>query len=289
MYYVDMLGKFDKAARGSVTAAPFVSAEGTIPGGAYYKDGVIYAGDSGNAEDNLFRIRGGYSEPDSEQFFRKDLTYNSVKDTDENPILVIKCSSIQLFIGSEVFIKFLYCGSNYMVAALIYGSCEFDGVALQRCSDENLNSLKKGRVITPSVLGEYGGMYCVDKTSGYSYLDECVFSMIISEKMDKSGSITFKAVSIKKEELIFNKEPRDAAMRKYLEEKKAKEERERARAEKLAKEREESERRRKEREAQKEAELKEKQSKVRLTSDFEEKASCNAADFLAIVASLGKK
>ena len=289
MYYVDMLGQYGKAMRSCITTAPFVSAEGTIPGGAYFKDGVIYSGDSGNEADNIFRLKGDYSEPGKEQFFRKGLTYNEVKDTNENPILVIKCSNIQLFIGSEVFIKFLYCGSDYMVAALIYGSCEFDGVALQRCSSENLNTVKKGRVITPKVLGEYGGMYCVDKQSKYSYLDECVFAMLISEKLDKAGSVTFKAVSVKKEELIFNEEPKNLAMQKYLEEKKAKEEREKARAEQMAKEREDSERRRKEREAQKEAELKEKQSRVRLTSDFEKKTSCGAKEFLAIVATLGAK
>lgn len=117
---------------------------------------------------------------------RLSLTYNDIKDTDENPLIVVLAKSIKFYAGVSTYIKYINIGKD-VLAMLVFGACEFtfpDGtsVAMQRCNSSYLEERIKfeytGEDLSKTSILE-------DKESGYRYNNEAVNSVIVSYTSSK--------------------------------------------------------------------------------------------------------
>ena len=124
------------------------------------------------------------------------LTYADIRDTDDNPILVVYCDSIGIFKNVPAIIKFLYMGSNGVLAALIAGACQFNGVVLERCfTSPREDAYKKvartfhGSDLKDAVVGR-------DARTGYDYLNNTVFEvqLMLSSFADGSTKMSMKTL-----------------------------------------------------------------------------------------------
>lgn len=238
------------------------------------KDNQIVVGKPGEGE-NLFAK--GLSGEDSEAFLEKyktGLTYKEVKETEENPFIVVLAKSIKFYVGIKTYVKYINISDDFVLAMLVYGACEFtfeDGtsVPMQRCNATNLDNRTTVEYTGKDLRG------CTKfecKESGYNLNYDVVSAVIVH--IPNTSACNYRSVS--DHVLVFDNKNWDIAKKKAAE-RKAKEEEDKARKEEEKRRAaEEAERRRKE-----EAEAKAKE----VEKQFEE-ASVGAAAFLQAVAQM---
>lgn len=154
------------------------------------------------------------------------LTYNDIKDTDENPLIVVLAKTIKLYAGVTTYIKYITMEDGYVLAMLVYGACEFtfsDGtsVAMQRCNTSYLDERTKIEYTGKSIceLSELE-----DEESGYKLNNDIVNAVIVS--FSSNNGKAFNGVrykTLKRHTKMFNPSRLEAAKKK-AEEKRMKEE-----------------------------------------------------------------
>lgn len=182
MYFANMLGEegvkvFD---RGSSKCYPFVNTvEGTIEGFVSLKDGKLVVTNEG---ENLF-LKGITGEKDDAVLTftqhkprkgkkqRQELTFAEIKDTDENPLIIVLCREISLYNNIPTGMKYIYVGEGYMLACLIYGACDFDGATMRRCSTTELDNRQRA-TFTGRDLQKFS--LCIDRETEYCYMRDVV-------------------------------------------------------------------------------------------------------------------
>lgn len=294
MYFVSMVGNMidagtiqrNKGKSFSFELTPDMVSGNGISGGLVVNEDKLMWSEQGENIANFGLLKSG-----SEEEFRKGISYDAVKATEENPILFVLCKEIELYNGIPADLKLLRLNNEFFLAALITGACSFHGVPLQRCNTTNLENVKIGKSLRAGDL--FGDTSPLGKSLGdlatiavdYSY--DCVCHGVFMVKADGSYSVK----SYKKKEYIFDdtyKNECEEKIRQAKELEKARQEELKARKEaekkayeeaKLAKERREAEKR------QAEADL--KMSGVKVGKSDKVVSVC-AADFLKAVASLNK-
>ena len=177
---------------------PFMETEDC--GGQFYvnkEDNVIEL-DRYNSIENV-NIFGNRLLPQEDQkiddLFRGDtksglsrLTYSDIRDTDSNPIIVVYCDSISIFKNIPAIIKFLYIGKEGVLAALIAGACQFNGVVLERCFSAGSDDAYKkvGRTFNGADLKDV--VVSTDSRTGYNYLDNTVFEVQLLMSTSAEGT-----------------------------------------------------------------------------------------------------
>ena len=190
MYFVNMkenLSEGTVLTRGRGSAIPYVA---TCLGEAVVGDMVVSDGkvQIGKGE-NVFGSGLSGVATDGYLTSLTKLTFKDIEDTEENPIILVLCNRIGLYKGVPAGLKFLYLGEDGVLAALIYGSCVFDGVPLQRCDTRDLGSVR----VCKTIKGEdVKSLYTfLDKESGYNYLYDVVFQVHVEIKVNKFGEDFF--------------------------------------------------------------------------------------------------
>ena len=234
----------------------------------------------------------------------KDLvyqTYRDLKDTEDNPLIIVCTKSLRFYNEIPTYLDVLFVNSNMMLVMLVYGVCDFqfsDGsyVTLQRCCDISLNNRK---VYSEDITCDKLKSYVQYKTkAGYdkSYDVVCPLYIRAYEKVDRHD---FFVRFIKDNATFFNEEKikkiEENEVKRFEEQRIAKEERDRILAEKKRKNAEISERKRQARELERERQLavekeikeiekrKSKKSKSDLPTGTESKRSLGAAVFLSML------
>lgn len=249
--------------------------ERAIEADVVLKNNQITIGNAGEGE-NLFAK--GLNGEDSEVFlerFKTGLTYKEIKDTAENPLIVVLAKSIKFYVGVKTYVKYINISDDFVLAMLVYGACEFtfeDGtsVPMQRCSTTNLDN-RTTVEYSGKKLRECAKFEC--KESGYNLNYDVVSAVVVH--IPNTSSCNYR--SVPEHVLVFDNKNWEVAKAKAAE-RKAKLEEERLRKEEEKRQAAlEAERKRKEEE---EAKAKE------VEQQFEE-ASVGAAAFLQAVANLG--
>lgn len=131
-----------------------------------------------NVEDMSSKVMGVKS--------KSSLTYNDIRDTQDNPLIVVLARSIKFYAGVTTYIKYITMGSD-VLAMLVFGACEFtfaDGssVPMQRCNTSNLEERR---------TFEYSGTDLLelsiiqDEESWYRMNDDMVNAVIVSYTSSK--------------------------------------------------------------------------------------------------------
>lgn len=126
----------------------------------YEERGNIVIGNNSDGVTNLFEIKGNDEDVFSEtyrmikkrvrtpegtykRFVEKVpevyLTYGQVKDTPDNPLVVVKTDGIKFYDGISTYLKVLLVDGENVVVMLVYGACEFklgdEFIPLERCCE----------------------------------------------------------------------------------------------------------------------------------------------------------
>ena len=215
--------------------------------------------------------------------YEKGISFEGVKDTEENPILFILCNEIGIYNNIMADIKVFRLDSDHLLVALISGACEFNGVPLQRCNNSNLDNAKIGRVMRDDSLFGEGTFLGKGKDISINYSYDAICHGQFTIKNDGA----FNSRSVRSREYIFddtNKARGEERIRRQEEQKKKEAEALQARreAQKAEYEKQKAEKERKERE-KREAEIDLKLSGVKVTKDTKV-MNVGAADFLKAVA-----
>jgi len=194
MYFANLLGEdgvrsFD---RGSSKCIPFVNEhENTTAGFVALKDGKLVVSTDG---ENLF-LKGIKNEKDdavlnftshkAHKGKTKHLTFKEIKDTDENPLIIVLCKEISLYDSIPTGLKYIYIGEDYMLACLIYGACDFDGITMQRCNVTDTNGKQKA-----TFTGKHLSLFsrCIDPETEYCYMKDVVNHVELSYKGEEGCS-----------------------------------------------------------------------------------------------------
>ena len=100
-----------------------------------------------------------------------NLTFAQVKETEDNPLIIVLCKSIEVFDGVLANIQYMYIGEDAILACLIYGVCVFDGVPMSRCNTQDTQG-KVSRVYKGKDILSFHDFK--DKQSGYNYVWDVV-------------------------------------------------------------------------------------------------------------------
>lgn len=186
MYFVNMISnKETKIDRGN-SKIPFVCGayDSPVQGFVTLRNNMLTVSDSGV---NLFE-KGISGNPDDMYApIRKkktQLTHKMIADTEENPLVIVLCSEIAIFDGVSAGLKYIYINEDTILACLIYGVCEFDGVPMQRCNTQVFENKKK-KLFSGKDMKELSS--CEDTETGYSYLKDVVNQVEISYKDSSTG------------------------------------------------------------------------------------------------------
>ena len=244
--------------------------------------------DGAKGEENVFAY--GLSSDDDSKVYRVgkphgrkgSITYKMIKDTEENPLIIVLCNEIGIYEGVEADIRFIVTPEGYILAMLVSGVCSFDGNPMQRCNTVNFDG-RKIYSYNAEKLTRLSDTLFTENNSGYVYSNDIICSVLLNHESDSAFSA--KRVG---NPYFLDKTNYDNALEKYHEDKRLKEiEAERIRLEKAERE----ERVRAEREAKelaKAKELAEKRSIAARSAKLpkEETKSVGAADFLAAMRNL---
>lgn len=184
-------------------------------------------------------------------------TYREVAETADNPIIIVLCNEIGLYANVPANVKFIHISNNYeyegkkglILAALIYGACEFNGVALERCNPKDINDKEVVKTLTAEDLSRMETL--VDSLTGYKFYEDVISQAQFSYKQDRKGFCTYSCQFIKRDMVWLDRRGLDEATRREkarLEKVRIAEEQRKA---KIQKELEKSERERKLREEEK--------------------------------------
>lgn len=211
-----------------------------------FKDGKLQI-NTGSSENDLFTIKGEYKDSDEYNptgriLGKKEIPvyYKDVKDTEENPLITVLCSVIRVYENVPTGIKFLYINDSQVLACLLYGVADFDGVTMQRGVVENISTENKAsKTLTGSDF-----KYLVDakdEDTHYEYIADMVVQVELLFKNTSQGT-SFSSRKFK-DNVIFDMSGIERAREKkrLAEERRA--EMERQKAEEDAKRRAEAEER----------------------------------------------
>lgn len=192
MYFSNLIGENVESKRdGRVGSVSFICGlkESVTPNAHVVLDKesntlVVRQGDVPVSED-LFMFGIVSEEGNSKVFGEKskiELTYNVIKDTDENPLIVVLAKSIKFFAGVSTYIKYITLEEGYVLAMLVYGACEFTfadgtGVAMQRCNTSNIED-RTAIEYTGKTISELSDLE--DPESGYKLNNDIVNAVIVN-------------------------------------------------------------------------------------------------------------
>ena len=110
------------------------------------------------------------------------ITYDMIKDTEENPLIIVLCNKISLFSGVEAELRFITLEDAILVC-LVSGACAFNDVVLQRCNTMNVDGRS---TIDYSVekFNSFAKDLYVDYETGYHYADDILCSLLIEHTAD---------------------------------------------------------------------------------------------------------
>lgn len=106
------------------------------------KNGNILEVTEDTSEDNIFALMGNEDEIPVKVKGAPSLTYKDLKDTAENPLIVVATDGIRFFNDVPTFVKVLFVNDDFFLVMLVYGACEMklgtSYVPLQRCSTDDI-------------------------------------------------------------------------------------------------------------------------------------------------------
>lgn len=138
--------------------------------------------------------------------YKLGITYEDIKDTEENPLIVVLASSIKLYAGVTTYIKYITM-DNCIMAMLVFGACEFkfpDGtcVPMQRCNSANLLERQTIEYDSKSIVGL---SRLEDSESNYVITNDVVNAVVVSFSSSKGTSFDgVKYKTIKSHVKVFN-------------------------------------------------------------------------------------
>lgn len=238
--------------------------------------------------DNLF---GKGLNDDSNELFVSDgnrkLSYRDVMDTEENPVIVVLCKQVEVFRGTSVGLKFMYINEDYIMAALVYGSCRFDGVELQRCDSSDMSSKVVGKVINGKNLHEVVSWNSKEQGIDYNMITDMVAYAHIKSSVTKDNSVTFSSSSARGiHNTIFDKSGEENAIKERDRKKAEAEAAYRRKQEKLMADRKAASERREAEALKKKEEENAKIEKKMLRGGIEKTAAAGASAFLEAIAKI---
>lgn len=188
MYFVNMV---DDVNEGDVfqreLTVPYIASclDSSYEGKFVVKDGSVqFVGDDEDGE-NIFN-RGFRGDPNAiyNANFSKYIKFKDVIDTEENKLIVVLCNSIGIYQGVDANIKIMLIDENHMLAALVYGACEFNGVCLKRTCTKAVEGRAICKVVTPKMVRNL--MLVRDTVSDYDMKMDSVFQLVFGQANDGS-------------------------------------------------------------------------------------------------------
>lgn len=250
-----------------------------IPGFFTCKDGKVVVSQDTQDEDIFMKGLIGnsddvYRKGETSPNRKRDITYKLIEDTEENPLIIAMCESVEFYVGVQTNIKVLVAG-DVMFVMLISGVCSIDGLVLARCYNGNITN-KKTIKYDSKKMQELLSWVCNDMKTGYDFSSDVIPNISIKYSDERN----YAAGIVNKDDLYFFNNNLEENIRKYEEKRARKEEEKRQRLEYLHRE---SERIAKER---KESEAKKEESK---RSDTFETVNVGAQQFRDLLNSFGRK
>lgn len=207
MYFVNMLNDEVISRRRGCPLEITVN-ESPAVASCIFKDGKLQI-NNGNSKEDLFAIKEGYKDedeynPTGRRLGKSELPifYRDIKDTEENPLITVLCSVIRVYENIPTGIKFLYINDKQILACLLYGVADFDGVAMQRGIVENISTEnKKSKALTGFDL-----RYLVDlrdEETHYEYVSDTVVQVEFLYRSSTQGS-SFASRKAKKDTVVFD-------------------------------------------------------------------------------------
>lgn len=116
-----------------------------------------------------------------------DFTYGELKDTAENPLIVVLAKGFSIYAGCRSLVKYIELGSGYVLAMLVFGACSFsmeDGseVPMQRCDFSDIGERAKFEFTGETIKGMSN---VVDKESNYRVNVDMVNAVLVNFSSSK--------------------------------------------------------------------------------------------------------
>lgn len=96
----------------------------------------------GTSEDNIFALMGDDKDSPIKVKGAPSLTYKDLRDTAENPLIMVATDGIRFFNDVPTFVKVLFVNDDFFLVMLVYGACEMklgtSYVPLQRCNSDDI-------------------------------------------------------------------------------------------------------------------------------------------------------
>lgn len=219
-------------------------------------------------------------------------TVNQLKDTEENPLIVVLTDSVKFYEGTPSLVKYVPISSDKFLLCLMYGACEF------RCADGSYIPMSRNleNESTGITTGEYKASKLKDMSSSIDSESDydMYMDMVNAVLVDIKNEYVSRYKTVQSSEYLFSTVNRDER-RAYLENKKKQEAEEAERRREANKKFMEDYHKREAEEASRKKEDKRAFSKpknVRLPKDDAterkvQKGSAGAQNFMAALRNLG--
>lgn len=208
---------------------------------------------------------------------RVGITYRNVKDTEENPLLIVVCNTIEFYSKVQTDLR-VFVDGDKIYAMLVSGACCFDGVEFVRCSNVNLAGKEKIKYDAKRMQSVLSWVF-KDVKVGYDLSKDIIANLVIEHEDNNN----YKAGRANDDIYFFNRKNYDEEINRFNKKKALEEQKAKEHSEYL---RQASERMREERLKAEAEEAKVKKEKRKETF---EKVNLGAEDFLRIVSEMSKK
>lgn len=116
-----------------------------------------------------------------------DFTYGELKDTAENPLIVVLASGFSIYAGCRSLVKYIELGDGYVLAMLVFGACSFsmeDGteVPMHRCDFSDISERAMFK-FTGETIKNMSNV--VDKESNYRVNGDMVNAVLVNFSSSK--------------------------------------------------------------------------------------------------------
>ena len=153
---------------------------------------VVKVGDEYAEKDLFLKGLSGVAETAVEGITTKskrihDFTYGELKDTAENPLIVVLAKGFSIYAGCRSLVKYIELGGGYVLAMLVFGACSFsmeDGseVPMQRCDFSGISERAKFE-FTGETIKNMSNV--VDKESNYRVNGDMVNAVLVNFSSSK--------------------------------------------------------------------------------------------------------
>lgn len=153
---------------------------------------VVKVGDEYAEKDLFLKGLSGVAETAVEGITTKskrihDFTYGELKDTAENPLIVVLAKGFSIYAGCRSLVKYIELGSGYVLAMLVFGACSFsmeDGseVPMQRCDFSDIGERAKFE-FTGETIKNMSNV--IDKESNYRVNSDMVNAVLVNFSSSK--------------------------------------------------------------------------------------------------------